>query len=310
MKEFLKTKQGKIIVGMGSVIVILIIALIALKVSDNDKDTTSDNSFETSAEKAKEDAKSPYNLYKGHWYSDRDDRSEIILEKDGTYTGSGWVTSGKYEFVENNSVIEFSDSLDGIRRLVLKTVDGETVLYDENSQYTFYSSQDQLESALKNKESEAETNQALFEQKWGDVLKKGVWEEYEGNDAKVEFNDTEFSNSYLASGNKKEEETHTYEIKEVKNIDETAVSYIVQVDDVGSYELNIGEQDDKYLMYFSFLPAYRNYSKNVADVPLTQQGTTQSEGEKDKETITETTDSSGNKVTKKEKVVDEKDGWD
>lgn len=304
MKDFLKTPQGKVITGMGIVIVLLVAIVIGLKLTQS-SDTKKDGRLpEPIEDKQKEDVKSPYNLYKGHWYSDRKDKAEVVLESDGTYTGSGWVNSGKYEFIENNSAIEFKDSLDGIKTLVLKTVDGETVLYDEKYQHTFYSSKELLEKALAKKEKEDKANEGLFEQKWKDVLANANWKEIDNKPATVHFTDNSYEITF--NGETKKE---SYKIEDTKILSDNLVEYNISIGSARSH-LSIEEKNGMYKLSAPFLPWYRNYTANVKDVELTQQGTTKSEGEKEKEIVTESTDGKGNKIIKKEKVIEEKDGWE
>lgn len=316
MKDFLKTRQGMVIAVMGAVIIVLLGILVVGKLSGTGKGA----STEISAEKAKEDAKSPYNLYKGHWYSDREDRSEIVLEKDGTYTGTGWVNSGRYEFVESDSAIEFRDSLDGIKTLVLKTIDGETVLQNEKGTFNFYHSKEQLEKAIAEKEKEDAANQELFKQKWLDVLTKGEWAEIDGIPCSVNFTVSEDKISYeiILSDYERNNngitihggtQTDTFKIEETESLTDTFVEYTLSSGGTRSF-LTIKEEDGKYTLRAPFLPWFQSYTIDVESVELTQQGITESDGAKEKETVTEFTDSEGNKVTKTEKVIDEKDGWD
>lgn len=304
MKDFLKTAQGKVIVGMGVVIVLLAIIAIGLRLTQSSDKKEDGRLSEPSEQKAKEDVKSPYNLYQGHWYSDREDRAEIVLEKDGTYTGTGWLNSGKYEFVDNDSAIEFKDSLDGIKTLILKTAGGETVLYDEKYQHTFYSSKEQLEKSIADKEKEDKANESLFEQKWKDVLTKAEWKEEDNQPVTVNFTDKGYEITF-----KNETKKESYEIEGTKILSDNLVEYDISIGNSRSH-LSIEEENGIYRLNAPFLPWYRVYTADVEKVPLTQQGTTKSEGTIESETITESTDDLGNKTIIKERVIEEKDGWE
>lgn len=303
MKDFLKTTQGKVIAGMGVVIVLLVATVIGLKLTHSN-DTKEDGRLpEPSEQQEKENAKSPYNLYSGTWYGDNDTRSEITLEKDGTYTGSGWVNSGKYEFIENDSAIEFKDTLDGTKKLELKTVDGETVLHNSKGKYNFYHSKEQADSAKENKRDNAIANEELFQQKWKDILERAKWES-EDKKTSIQFSDTNYEITTNGKSEKKD-----YVNDGIQILDETHVQYGVSASSMVTY-LSIREVDGKYILKAPFISKNKEYSTDVKNVELTQQGTTKSEGEKEKVTVTESTDNKGNKVIKKEKVIEEKDGWE
>ncbi len=303
MKDFLKTTQGKVIAGMGVVIVLLVATVIGLKLTQSN-DTKEDGRLpEPIEDKQKEDAKSPYNLYSGTWYADNEIESEITLKKDGTYTGSGWVNSGKYEFVDNDSVIEFSDTLDGTKKLELKTVDEETVLHNVKGKYNFYSSKDQALKAKENKKDNAVANEELFKQKWKDVLEKATWES-DDKKTRIIFSDKHYEMTSDGKNEKKE-----YVNDGIQILDETHVQYGISASSMTTY-LSIREKDGKYILKAPFISKNQEYTTDAKNVELTQKGTTKSEGAKEKETVTESTDNKGNKVIKKEKVIEEKDGWE
>lgn len=86
----------------------------------------------------------------GTWYSDRSDEDEITFSENGTYISSAWLAPGKYT-VEGDQII-LTDKFGTMKKLAIKTQDGETTLFSDNQSYshTYYSTR---EMALSGSES-------------------------------------------------------------------------------------------------------------------------------------------------------------
>ncbi len=70
----------------------------------------------------------------GTWYSDRNDQSTLILDKDGTYNNGTWLTNGDY--TSDGSEITLTSTLDGTTTLLIKTENGKTVLFYDHESYS------------------------------------------------------------------------------------------------------------------------------------------------------------------------------
>jgi hypothetical protein len=98
----------------------------------------------------------------GVWYSDRNDQSVLTLAEDGTYSDGTWLTSGNY--TSDGSTLTLTSTLDGTKTLTVQNVDGKTILYFENGEYshTYY---DNAEAAQTAREARQSAEQAAAEEK-------------------------------------------------------------------------------------------------------------------------------------------------
>lgn len=267
---------------------------------------------QTKVEHALSEAKKPTHLYAGHWYSDRDDGSELVLHKDGTFDGTGWVNSGKYKFV-NDIKIELKDQYDGTKYLQLKTVNDETALYDAIGKHYFYSSKKLLQEAQAQAAASKVDNKKLVDQKWSDVLTKGAWIKDAGQSAdveKLEFTATQIIEHYKNGKTVK----HNYYVdsKNQNKSDESEAFIYIQLDrqyknTLADKSLVIKDTGSKYTLSTDMTFGNEDFHKSYDAVTLTQSGNTEDDGKNGNTTQT-SEDESGDEVTTQTTVTTE-DGW-
>lgn len=124
----------------------------------------------------------------GTWYSDRDDKAALILNKDGTYSDGQWITNGNYT-VDGSTVILIG-TIDGQNKLTIQTESGETTLVFGNESYshTYYGSAEAAQTAREARqaaEQSAAEAQAAKEREALQTALVGYW--YNMSSYPVEF---------------------------------------------------------------------------------------------------------------------------
>ena len=110
----------------------------------------------------------------GMWFSDMPDT--VSFGKDGTYTGDGWLSTGKYEVIDGR--VELVGFLDGGKTLLIQKEGSKTVLVTANGSHTYYRDKGVAEEKIRQREEAAAEAARKAEEEAAEKLKKiivGFW---------------------------------------------------------------------------------------------------------------------------------------
>jgi len=307
IKNLLETRSGKIIAAItGSSIIVIIIFIVSIVIFSNvEDDEESQGELEEVIEL--DDTIAGEILYSGVWYSNRPDQAVLTLSKDGSYTSTAWIFNGHFLIEDKQIILEESGR--GTIMLELHTIRGETVLYDPENGYYFYSSQEQLENAISIQQGFNVLEADVEEQKWLDILKQGVWTY--ANDG-FQYSMT-FSDYYIEIESIFEEElskaTFEYYIEAIDIHEDHAVdiSFRRKRQEVEKVFLpaifRIRETDTKYVITAQVGTFIWNntFEKPITEVELTQNGVTEAQRS---ELQSISIDEDGNRVIVRERVIE------
>lgn len=251
--------------------------------------------------------KEPSHLYAGTWYSDRTDGAVLHLSKDSTYS-SDWLTSGKWEI--SGSTITLDDRLAGTYQLKMKTIDGETVLYDASGKNYWYSTKKQLKARQASTAASKQAATKLTNQKWQDVLTQGEWKKDADQNADVvsmKITETTITEKYKDGKTK----VHPYTINNDRTIadNDAGATVVIALTDSPNmdYHFYLKDTGKQYTVATDITYGSESFHKAYDAVTLTQTGVTKADGENGNTTST-STDDNGNTTTTKTTTT-ETSGW-
>ncbi|WP_435924235.1 hypothetical protein [Paenibacillus sp. DYY-L-2] len=133
--------QNKKLIWIAAAAVVLVIVLLAVFIPKG-KDQAAENASATpDTTKVSEAGNAQNAKVAGTWYSDREDNDILTLSEDGSYSSTGWLTSGKY--IVEGDLVSLTDPFGTTKELTLKDGEGGKVLFYENEplSHTYFQSE-------------------------------------------------------------------------------------------------------------------------------------------------------------------------
>ncbi|WP_086335551.1 hypothetical protein [Enterococcus mundtii] len=153
----------------------------------------------------------PASIYRGKWFSNREDKMIVELLEDGTFRATSWLTKGTYILSDENQIILTDEKLGEIT-FNLETRNGRTIMHTifKKEEFLLFPTEELMDEVLQEQTVQEAAVENLVYKKWLDILVQGNWQKQSrGINYTIDFD----QNSYVQNKIVGSSDTETHEEK-------------------------------------------------------------------------------------------------